>query len=623
MDGKPIRRGPPTWSKPSRPIAWNKGNKDVVPEPQRKIAPGLVKLKPKRTEDIDVDRESFQTMRAPNYSNDNEPLGVWNNFGVALPGDKVEDIQDLFYSNDELLNRHNQPKTRFEANNRAALGLGTNSRTIVNMIGGKEVGTTVLQSEDRLQHLNDSGAYKDGMDRGQIKKRLRDEFERSVAMREEEMVHVSTVLREWESLPEEEKERRREKAHFNMAEMLKAVELVELDEVPKDYTERIQDPFDVVQIGDDGEASQSMEQSMEQTTEQSIEKITDRSLDKTIDQSATDPSREGALELLRAQVVIPAPVFKKPRISAVRPGKGRQKDWSSAQSTPLYGTANTTPISRSIPSSGSATPIGSGRDNRRLGTAWAKIKKKPKIPPPPPSQAWTEFTHSSFFEVENKEPEITLFEDVPAVPPVTGQSAAKYKKVIEDSTMHGRLVVVKLHPEVVFTTEAVASRIQGGHVQEMQSVYSHAIYNYIKPSSKSCRFFPDDHQAVVAFVFPWEAEAFIKHMQKTLEKSDHEFRRLQINAEWYKGLEIDSVYPSQRHMVARVLLEGASRAIQVDGISKHITHQVLLDEFKLRFPDIVRLSRVVPKKRYEQEKEDSNKMILEFNSKWRCRQISL
>lgn len=120
---------------------------------------------------------------------------------------------------------------------------------------------------------------------------------------------------------------------------------------------------------------------------------------------------------------------------------------------------------------------------------------------------------------------------------------------------------------------------------------------------------------MIAFLFPWEAEAFLKHIQMAREKSDHEFRRLQISAEWYRGLEIDSVYPGQKHLIAKVLGENASRAVRIDGISKEIKKDMLLEVFKQHFPDLVRLRLVVPKKRYEQEREDSNMMILEFNSK--------
>lgn len=458
MENNTAHKNLPKWpnNSLSRSNTSAKENENTPPDLPRKIAPGLVKLKPKRDEGVHYGRELYQTMRAVDYTADeDEPAGAWNNFGVNLPGANLKDVKQLFYSNEELLNRHSQPKNRLEANNKTTLALGSKSQSIVNVIGGKEIGTTVLGSEDRFKYLNDSGEYKDGVDRGQIKKRLRDEFECSISIRKDEMLHASAVLREWASLPEEEKERRRENARFNMAEMLKAVELVELDEIPKDYTDKFQNPFDFIQLEND-DVSQSMNQSVNQMVGQSSANV---STEET--RPLSSPTAPTATY----------PVFKKPRVSAVRPGKGRQKEWSSSQTTPQYTTTTSTPISRSIPSSGSATPTGSRKDHRRLGAAWPTLKKPKRVPPPPPPQSdWSETSRNSFFTVGNKEPEITPLEDVPAGQELNGDLMAKYQKAVEQSTMRGRLVVLKLQPEIKFTTEVVASRIQGGHVQEFQSV---------------------------------------------------------------------------------------------------------------------------------------------------------
>jgi hypothetical protein len=89
---------------------------------------------------------------------------------------------------------------------------------------------------------------------------------------------------------------------------------------------------------------------------------------------------------------------------------------------------------------------------------------------------------------------------------------------------------------------------------------------------------------------------------------------LQISADWYKGVELSSVYPVQKNLLRKIVLEGASRCIKVLGIPKGIKHGDLEWVFKHFFPDLVVLRLCIPKKRYEAEKLNSNSVILEFNS---------
>ena len=158
------------------------------------------------------------------------------------------------------------------------------------------------------------------------------------------------------------------------------------------------------------------------------------------------------------------------------------------------------------------------------------------------------------------------------------------------------MVVVRLMPELQFTSQKLLEKIRGARLQEVQ-------------------FFPDEHEAVLLFVYPQEAEAFIKHIEYARGISDHEFRRLQLAATWYKTISLDAIYPTQPGVLAQILSHGASRAIKVDGISNDV-HIGMLEAFlKSHFEHMVGLRLIRPTKNYEKNRENSTFMLIDFDSR--------
>lgn len=134
--------------------------------------------------------------------------------------------------------------------------------------------------------------------------------------------------------------------------------------------------------------------------------------------------------------------------------------------------------------------------------------------------------------------------------------------------------------------------------------------------AKTSRFFPNERQALVLFLYPWDAAAFLNHVNSALLESIHEYRHLQIAASWYEGSEQKSIFKRHKFITRLVLMHGGSRVLRIDGIDKHVKKELLLEAFMANFPNelIVRCKLVVPRKRYEQVADHSNTAILEFAS---------
>jgi len=99
---------------------------------------------------------------------------------------------------------------------------------------------------------------------------------------------------------------------------------------------------------------------------------------------------------------------------------------------------------------------------------------------------------------------------------MTSKQQQLYKAAITFSQEHGRVVLVHLHQLVKFTPGAIAKRVFGGIIQEMQ-------------------LFPVQRVAIVIFLHPSEAKAFVRHVKKTHEQGTrNEIVTLQIEAGWYK-----------------------------------------------------------------------------------------
>ena len=133
----------------------------------------------------------------------------------------------------------------------------------------------------------------------------------------------------------------------------------------------------------------------------------------------------------------------------------------------------------------------------------------------------------------------------------------------------------------------------------------------------STRLFPDDRLAAIFFLNPWDAAAYVRHVECAREESVQEFRRLQVACDWYKGDEENSYYQCQPQTLVHVLRRNGTRSLHIKNINKWIKQQDLEAIFKAEFSDkrIVKCKMIVPGKRYEREMENSNSVVLEFASK--------
>jgi hypothetical protein len=115
-------------------------------------------------------------------------------------------------------------------------------------------------------------------------------------------------------------------------------------------------------------------------------------------------------------------------------------------------------------------------------------------------------------------PDFKFPDDCPIVPEarMTARQGQFYKDTITLSQKYGRVVLVHLHELVKFTPGAIASRVFGGVIQEIQ-------------------LFPVQRVAIVIFLHTSEAKAFVCHVKKVRELGQEiEIRALQIEAGWYK-----------------------------------------------------------------------------------------
>jgi hypothetical protein len=115
-------------------------------------------------------------------------------------------------------------------------------------------------------------------------------------------------------------------------------------------------------------------------------------------------------------------------------------------------------------------------------------------------------------------PELQVPDDCPIESEL--QMTPNQEKFYQDATTfsreHGRIVLVHLHELVKFTPGAIAGRVFGGFIQAMQ-------------------LFPVQRVAIVIFLHPSEAKAFVRHVKKVHESGQaEEIRALQIEAGWYK-----------------------------------------------------------------------------------------
>ncbi|KAI9681617.1 MAG: hypothetical protein M1829_000814 [Trizodia sp. TS-e1964] len=128
-------------------------------------------------------------------------------------------------------------------------------------------------------------------------------------------------------------------------------------------------------------------------------------------------------------------------------------------------------------------------------------------------------------------------------PPLAADDVPTFEQTVLACETLPRIVHITLAPLVAYSPGAIATRLFGGSVQEIQ-------------------FFPRSRAALVAFAFPAEAASFMQHMDSIARKgSAQEIRALQITARWTAG---GAVVRAQ-DAVLKLLFAGASRALGMRG----------------------------------------------------------
>ena len=145
-------------------------------------------------------------------------------------------IEDTSVMNDQL-----RPKSLFEKRNAHLLG-NSAATHIVSEIGGQEH-SLLRKIDNRVMHMDRHGNYADGIDRGIVKKRHRQEQQERIATKDEELKMAYAIFLEWNSLtPEQQEARKDAKAKVdNLMQNAVVMDEVEVDEMPESYGRDIAD----------------------------------------------------------------------------------------------------------------------------------------------------------------------------------------------------------------------------------------------------------------------------------------------------------------------------------------------------------------------------------------------
>lgn len=128
-----------------------------------------------------------------------------------LNPDVDPDVEARFVDSRFVMRESLQPLSDFEKRNRAYL-VHDYSKPIKNIIGGEVVSTVQQRVDNRAEFRDRDGNYIDGNNRGLMKKRYEDEWNKRLQLREEEIIQLSKAKRAFDALSPEEKKRR---IHYN------------------------------------------------------------------------------------------------------------------------------------------------------------------------------------------------------------------------------------------------------------------------------------------------------------------------------------------------------------------------------------------------------------------------
>lgn len=521
--------------------------------------------------------------------------------------DVDEKIRSQFVDARYVMRDENRSLSRFEKNNMGGLNLRPSS-TIKSMVGGKVIGVVEQKVENRTEFRNRDGTYADGIDRGRMKKRYEEEWQQRLKERDEEMVKASGILREWLSLPEAEKVRRKEKAAKNFAEISRyeLLDQSELEAVPAAYLQKTK--FSNARYPPNRVQATSVSDQEDPASDEEFESLfldpfTSKSTPSVSERASVygDPVNDRESHAQQAESSrgrggyrgseVPRGYSK--RFARSYTSRGHESDNSTANwDTGSWPRDSYSPAAHSVRSSDrgrrisqtyrpgpSRASINTVTDNSLASVASETIR----IPDPGPTYGLLEDLV-----------DLAKWRSLKVAKEYVSQVEKENEKALAASNTQGRIVCVTLHEPVQYNPTAIVDRLFAGVLQDIQ-------------------FFVEERTALVTYVYPEDAKRFIEHVKSAQENSAHEYRRLQISAAWYGGVESKAVYPAQERTLGSVIAVGATRALLLNGIHKDTKLEVLSKDMRWRMPSrlLVKVRLIRATKRYVKN-SIGNEAILEF-----------
>ena len=405
-------------------------------------------------------------------------------------------VKALFVNPQHILRENRKPLSNFEQLNKTLL-TSDFSAPITNIIGGQKTNTLMPKIDTRTEFRDRDGNYIDGKNRGKMKKRYEDEWQKRLELLDEEIQHATKVKRCWDALPEEEKARRRQKLEKNRSLCMllgagtsgaPASDIYTWEGVPEIYLQTTNPLL----------SSDSVHTNTPYTREGAV---AENSFLGRFDDDASD--------------LFP---LSEPRSSSANKLVPQLTSQFSSKAKNMRSRKQNR---RSAPSSSTIHGAKSNSKLRDIGAAKASRQEDLFIMSTPTNHA-SDATDTT--PLLDPGPEVAAIEDLSHHGEFTDKDGAKeqFDRIRVASAKRGRLVSILLHEPVKYTSSAMVDRIFGGVVQEIQ-------------------YFPAERMAIVCFVYPAEAAALVRHAKNIKESDRHGYRRLQIDIDWYHGLEIESV----------------------------------------------------------------------------------
>ena len=492
--------------------------------------------------------------------------------GVAESVDP--EVRRLFVDTSDIMTDSTKSTSAFDVRNQKSLHKG-NATVIKNMIGNDVVSIVHQPVDDRAKYRDENGNYIDGINRGLMKKRYEDEWRNRLNDRKAQMEHLTKLKREWEDLSPAEQAQRiaRREANAHLLNKLGAGieatdDIFEFDEVPEVYRRRakwivsghgsrtsslvsnaassvIGGPCFDASFDKDHLTSSVFQEHRQYDPSRSrrrAERYDERRGQYHPSHHSHQPTANRGYTSARDQLSFHIPFEDKAY------GKRKRSHHEHTPSDVLSGrySAYSQPSLVTIKATSTTAP----------SSTVLSSKPTPSVTSETPSIVESALDLAPLEDL----PEYKHFEN-------HNEAISRYDRVKNASAKHGRIVQVTIQKPVHFTSSAVCDRLFAGAVQEIQ-------------------FFPAERMALVAFIFPSEAEAFVAHVKNLKQdKEGFEYRRLQIDADWYKGLHHKAVYPAQSLILASVLAEGATRVLLVTHIPVDKKVENFANEMKGAFPE--------------------------------------